>query len=70
MITDHCVFFFDDWVDDINFGEYRAYSEFLNENKDLQSIEIGTYYPTGKIFCVANSVHTSKKITHIYDALL
>jgi|GEM_PF-1960732 len=54
MITDHSVLFFDDWLDDINFGEYRAYSEFLNEHKNLQSTEIGTYYDTGKIFCITN----------------
>jgi hypothetical protein len=30
-----CVFFFNDWVDDINFGEHRAYLEFLNVNKHL-----------------------------------
>ncbi len=72
MIIDRCVLFFDDWNDDINFGEYRAYSEFLNENKDLQSIEIGTYYPTGKIFCVTNTnpTHTANKMTHNYDVLL
>lgn len=52
MIQDYAVIFFDDWRDDITFGEYKAYSEFLDENKYLKSEEIGTYAPTGKIFLV------------------
>ena len=39
MITDHCILFFDDWLDDISFGECRAYSEILNKQKNLQSTE-------------------------------
>lgn len=54
MIKDYAVIFFDDWRDDITFGEYKAYSEFLNENQHLHSEEIGTYAPTGKIFLVKN----------------
>ena len=66
MITDHSVLFFDDWEDDINFGEYRAYSEFLNEHKNLQSTEIGTYFATGKIFCVTNT----NKMTSVVAILI
>lgn len=55
LIEDHAVVFFDDWRDDAKFGEFRAFSEFLNENKWLRSEEIGTYHPTGKIFSVTNT---------------
>ena len=55
MIKDYAVIFFDDWRDDITFGEYKAYSEFLNENKHLKSEQIGTYAPTGMIFLVKNT---------------
>lgn len=55
MIKDYAVIFFDDWRDDITFGEYKAYSEFLRENEHLKSEEIGTYAPTGKIFLVKNA---------------
>ena len=55
MIIDYAAVFFDDWNDDITFGEYKAYSEFLSENKHLQSEEFGTYHPTGKIFIVKNT---------------
>ena len=55
MIQDYAVIFFDDWRDDITFGEYKAYSEFLAENEHLESEEIGTYAPTGKIFLVKNA---------------
>jgi hypothetical protein len=54
MIADYAVLFFDDWQDDITFGEYRAYSEFLSEHKHLQSMEIASYQPAGKIFLVKN----------------
>jgi O-methyltransferase len=54
MIGDHVLIYFDDWKDDINFGEYKAYSEFLAENQHLRSKQIGTYNPTGKIFHVTN----------------
>jgi hypothetical protein len=55
IIKDYTVIFFDDWRDDITFGEYKAYSEFLAENENLKSEEIGTYAPTGKIFLVKNA---------------
>ena len=55
LIKDYAVIFFDDWRDDITFGEYKAYSEFLNENPHLKSEEIGTYAPTGRIFLVKNT---------------
>ena len=56
LIKDHSVVFFDDWREDEKFGECKAYSEFLNENRQLQSEEIGTYYPTGKIFSITNTL--------------
>lgn len=55
FIMDYAVVFFDDWRDDITFGEYRAYSEFLNENKHLKSEDFGEYKPTGRIFFVTNT---------------
>ncbi|HTF18326.1 MAG TPA: TylF/MycF/NovP-related O-methyltransferase [Chryseolinea sp.] len=55
MIVDFAVIFFDDWRDDITFGEYKAYSEFLNENKHLKSEMFGEYRPTGMIFLVTNT---------------
>ena len=55
MIKDYAVVFFDDWHDDKSFGEYRAYDEFLSENKFIKSVEIGTYHPQGRIFCVTNT---------------
>jgi hypothetical protein len=54
FIIDYAVIFFDDWVDDITFGEYKAYAEFLNENNYLKSESLGTYEPTGRIFLVTN----------------
>ena len=55
FITDYAVVFFDDWRDDITFGEYKAYSEFLDENKlQLRSEKFGTYEPTGMIFLLEN----------------
>jgi hypothetical protein len=59
FIVDYAVIFFDDWDDDITFGEFRAYSEFLAEQKHLQSLEIGTYSPNGKIFLVKNAKQTT-----------
>lgn len=50
LIKDKTIVFFDDWNNDINNGEYRAWNEFLNENPQLVSKEFGTNYPTGKIF--------------------
>ena len=55
MIKDYAVIFFDDWRDDIAFGECKAYSEFLEENNHLHSEELGTYLPNGKIFLVHNT---------------
>lgn len=55
MINDYAVIFFDDWKDDITFGEYKAYDEFLRENKQLKSEPFGDYPPTGKIFFVTNT---------------
>ena len=54
FITDYAVIFFDDWVDDVTFGEYKAYAEFLDENNYLKSESLGTYEPTGRIFFVTN----------------
>jgi len=55
MIIDYAVLFFDDWKDDITYGEFKAYSEFLAENKYLQSVEFGSYPGHGKIFVVKNT---------------
>ena len=55
MIKDYAVIVFDDWHDDKSFGEYKAYDEFLNENKFLKSVEIGTYNPAGKLFRITNT---------------
>jgi O-methyltransferase len=50
LIKDKTVIFFDDWIDDKNFGEPRAWEEFLNENPTLKAKEFGTYQPSGRIF--------------------
>jgi len=54
FITDNAIVFFDDWRDDITFGEYKAYTEFLDENRHLRSDSLGAYEPTGRIFLVTN----------------
>jgi len=50
LIKDTAVVLFDDWVDDKEVGEYRAWSEFLTENPHFKSEEFGTYKPRGKLF--------------------
>lgn len=62
MIIDYAVIFFDDWKDDITFGEYKAYDEFLDENKHLKSEAFGDYPPTGKIFFVTNTKNVAKAL--------
>lgn len=55
FISDYAVVFFNNWRDDISFGEYKAYSEFLNENRlRLRSDSLGTYRPAGMIFLLKN----------------
>lgn len=64
LIIDQTVIFFDDWnSNDLaqkNMGEKKAFDEFLTENPNLTSKEIGTYnyngYPNGKIFLVTNTL--------------
>ncbi len=54
LITDYTVVFFDDWCNDDSLGECKAYKEFLHENKRIQSKEIGSYLPAGRIFLLRN----------------
>lgn len=56
LIKSEAVIFFDDWKEDKNFGECKAYTEFLEENPQFKSKEFGTYRPTGKIFVIKNTV--------------
>ncbi len=55
FIKDLAVVFFDDWKDDKDFGEYKAFEEFLKENPQFKSEPFGDYAPTGKIFVVTNT---------------
>lgn len=55
LIRDHAIIFFDDWKDDITFGEYKAFSEFLAANPQFKSESIGQYKPMGKVFHVSRS---------------
>jgi hypothetical protein len=50
FIKDTAIVFFDDWIDDRNFGEYKAWEEFLAANPNFKAKEFGSYQPTGKIF--------------------
>lgn len=43
--------FFDDWTDEF-VAEKKAFDEFLKENVNFLTEEIGTYKPTGKIFLI------------------
>lgn len=50
LIKDKAIIFFDDWIEDKNYGEPRAWEEFLNENPTFKAKEFGAYQPTGRIF--------------------
>jgi len=55
LIMDTAIVFFDDWIEEEGFGEYRAWKEFLAENPQFESTDFGTYKPTGKLFQVVNT---------------
>jgi O-methyltransferase len=55
LIGRQTVIFFDDWREDEEFGECRAFTEFLLENPQFMSEVLGRYRPTGKIFLVTNT---------------
>ncbi len=55
LIKSEAVIFFDDWKEDKDFGECKAFTEFLAENPQFKSKEFGTYKPTGKIYIVTNT---------------
>ncbi len=55
FIKDIAIVLFDDWVDDKEFGEYRAWIEFLNDNPHFKSEDFGSYKPTGKLFLITNT---------------
>jgi hypothetical protein len=51
LIKDSSIIFFDDWTEEY-VGEKKAFDEFLKENTNFLTEEIGTYKPAGKIFLV------------------
>ena len=55
LIKDKAIVFFDDWIDDKEFGEYRAWIEFLHKNPYFNSVDFGSYKPTGKLFVLTNT---------------
>jgi predicted O-methyltransferase YrrM len=53
LIGGEAVIFFDDWGStDEDHGEKRAFAEFLKENPDIRSEDIGTYGRSSKVFRV------------------
>jgi O-methyltransferase len=54
LIKDTAIVFFDDWIEEEGFGEYRAWKEFLQQNPSFKATEIATYQPTGEIFQITN----------------
>lgn len=50
LIKDKAIIFFDDWIDDKNFGEPRAWEEFLSGSPNFKAREFSTYEPSGRIF--------------------
>lgn len=61
LIKDAAFIFFDDWVDDPDFGERKAFDEFLAGNPHLSATNFGSYQPMGKIFIVTNLVWADGK---------
>jgi O-methyltransferase len=55
LIKDTSIVIFDDWIEKEGFGEYRAWTEFLQQNPHFKATEIDTYKPTGKLFQIVNT---------------
>jgi len=55
FIKDSAIIIFDDWFNDKDFGEEKAFGEFLRENPQFTSKEFGSYQPTGRSFLITNS---------------
>lgn len=55
LIKGQAIIVFANWRKNASFGERRAYSEFLSENKYLKSKELATFKPSGKMFIVKNT---------------
>ena len=52
LIKGEAIILFDDWIEDKNVGECRAFDEFLKENPSLRAQEFDAYTPFGKVFLV------------------
>lgn len=57
LVKDKTIIFFDDWYSSNlasrNLGEKKAFTEFMNENPQFESVDFGNYSPNGEIKLVS-----------------